>query len=74
MTNNKGLSVVLDDKRGIVIKSSGDILAQADGDVEVRSGKEMRVTGDKGVFIRQGDNRMEVRDGIRQVGRRIEQR
>ncbi|MCI9584625.1 MAG: hypothetical protein HFG46_13260 [Clostridium sp.] len=74
ITNHQGISVVLDDKKGITLESASDIVAIAGGDIDIQSQRELNVTGDKGIMIRQGDNRIEVKDGIRQVAREIWQR
>lgn len=74
ITNNKGISVVLDDKRGIILKSSGDILAFADGNIELESKKGIDVIGNKGVTVRQGDNNIEVKNGIKQTAKTIAQK
>lgn len=74
ITNNKGLSVVLDDKEGILLESDSDILARSEGNIEIDSGKELRITGNQGVVIRQGDNKIEVKDGIRQNAKTILQK
>lgn len=74
MTNNKGISIILDDKRGITLKSSADIVGLAEGDVWLHGGKEMQIIGDKGVTVRQGDNKIEIKDGINQTAKTITQK
>lgn len=74
ITNNKGISVVLDDSKGIIIKSSKDILAAIKGNIELESGKEINITGGKGITLTQGDSKIEVKDGIRQTARNIAQK
>ena len=64
----------MDDKKGITLESASDIVAIAGGDIDIQSQRELNVTGDKGIMIRQGDNRIEVKDGIRQVAQEIWQR
>lgn len=74
LTNHKGMSVVLDDKRGISLKSGRDVVILSEGDIEMNSKKNIRITGDQGVIARQGDNRIEIEDGIRQIARTISQK
>lgn len=74
LTNHQGTSVVLDDKKGIAIKSSRNVVVLADGDIEMHAGKEIEVVGDDGVLARQGDNKIEIKDGIQQIARTITQR
>ena len=73
ITNHKGMSVVLDDKRGISIKSDSDIVVMAEGDINMHSGRTMKVIGEEGVVASQGDNRIEIKDGIKQTARVIAQ-
>lgn len=74
ITNNKGTSVVLDDKKGVTIKSNRDILVMAEGNIEMHGKKEVQIVGDGGVLARQGDNKIEIRDGIQQIARTITQK
>ncbi len=74
ITNHKGMSVVLDDKRGISIKSDSDIVVMAEGDINMHSGRTMKVIGEEGVVASQGDNRIEIKDGIKQTARVIAQK
>lgn len=74
ITNHKGTSVVLDDKKGITIKSSRNVIVLAEEDIEMHAGKEVQAVGDQGVLVRQGDNKIEIRDGIQQIARTITQK
>lgn len=73
ITNHQGLSVILDDKEGLILESNSDIVALSGGDIDIHSGKALNLIGDKGITIRQGDNRIEVKDGIRQTAKVIRQ-
>lgn len=74
ITNHKGISVILDDKKGLTLESNTDIFALAEGNIEIQSGKELNIMGNQGITIRQGDNIIEVKDGIRQTAKKIQQR
>lgn len=74
ITNNQGISVILDDKKGITLESDTDIMAMAGGNIDIHSGKALNLIGDKGIIIQQGDNKIQVKDGIRQTAKVIRQR
>ena len=66
--------VCLDDKRGVSINSNKDIVIMAGENIDLHSEKEIRISGDEGVIARQGDNRIEIKDGIKQIARMIAQK
>lgn len=74
ITNHQGTSIELEDRRGIKIKSGRDVLIMAEGNIEMHGKKEMQIIGDKGVVARQGDNKIEIKDGIQQIARTISQK
>ena len=74
ITNNQGMSVILDDKEGILLESNGNIIFSAGGDIEIQSGRELNIIGCEGISICQGDNEIEIKDGIRQTANKIWQR
>ena len=74
ITNHQGMMVCLDDKRGVSINSNKDIVIMAGENIDLHSEKEIRISGDEGVIARQGDNRIEIKDGIKQIARMIAQK
>ena len=51
-----------------------DIVIMAGENIDLHSEKEIRISGDEGVIARQGDNRIEIKDGIKQIARMIAQK
>lgn len=72
ITNNRGMSIVLDDKKGIEIKSDKDIILDAGRAIDIKSGGLVLVKGKSAVILKQSNNMIAVRDGIREQGVRIE--
>lgn len=55
ITNNDGLEIKMDDKKGISIISNKDIKINADKNIEMQStGKKINVSGQKEVMFKQG--------------------
>lgn len=74
ITNHKGMSIILDDKRGILIKSSRDIRIVSEEGIEMESAKEAKVLAGKGILFRENHNSLSISDGIRHTGLMIEYR
>lgn len=72
ITNNKGMSIELDDDKGISIKSSKDIILEAGKAIDINSGGLFMVKGRSAVILKQSNNMIAIRDGIREHGERIE--
>lgn len=72
ITNNRGMSIVLDDEKGIKIKSDKDIILDAGKAIDIKSGGLVVVEGKSAVILKQSTNMIAVRDGIREQGVRIE--
>lgn len=72
ITNNRGMSIVLDDEKGIEIKSDKDIILDAGKAIDIKSGGLVVVKGKSAVILKQSTNMIAVRDGIREQGVRIE--
>lgn len=72
ITNHKGLSVILDDQKGVEIKSSKDILLDANGMIGLNCRGAVLAKGEDSVVLKQNANMIAVRNGIREHGVRIE--
>lgn len=73
LTNNKGISITLDDKEGITIKSNQKINIISENEVEIK-GAQIQLEGQSGVLLMEGSNMLMVRDGIKEQGMHIEHR
>lgn len=74
LTNHNGMSVLLDDAKGIKLISDCDISLEADKDIDIVSGSKINILGDNGVIIQQGANKIEVHEGITEYGSSIIQK
>ena len=72
ITNHKGLSVVLDDEKGIEIRSNKDIVLDAGGMIDINSGGSVVARGGSAVVLKQNSNMIAIRNGIREHGAIIE--
>lgn len=72
ITNHRGSSIVLDDERGIELKSNKSIILEAGEAINISSGGVAAVKGQSAVILKQSNNMIAVRDGIREQGVRIE--
>lgn len=72
ITNNKGMKIVLDDEKGIEIKSDKDILLEAEEGISINSGQNILAKGNDAVILKQSINMIAVRNGIREHGIRID--
>ena len=73
ITNHKGNSITMDDKKGIIIKSNRKINIISEREIEMK-GEQIQVEGKSGVFLMEGPNTLMVRDGIKEQGVNIEHR
>lgn len=72
ITNHKGMSIILDDEKGILIKSSRDIRIVSEEGIEMESAKEAQILAGKGILFRENHNSLSISDGIRHTGLMIE--
>lgn len=72
ITNHRGSSVVLDDEKGIELKSNKSIVLEAGEAINISSGGVVAAKGKSAVILKQSINMIAVRDGIREQGVRIE--
>lgn len=72
ITNHRGMSIVLDDEKGIEIRSNKNIILEAGEAIDLNSGGLVAVNGRSAVILKQSNNMIAVRDGIREQGVRIE--
>lgn len=65
MTNNNGMSIILDDEEGITITSNRDILIQSDENLEIKSSNEsMIVEASEFLELIQGDTKISMKEDI----------
>lgn len=68
LTNHKGSSVVLDDEKGIRIISKKMISLSSKGGIHFASKDKTHLEAGGGILLKQGNNVLMVRNGIRQNG------
>lgn len=73
ITNHKGITMTLDDDKGIIIHSNRKIDIVSDNEIEIK-GQQVQIEGCQGVILMEGPNMLMVRDGIREQGMNIEHR
>lgn len=73
ITNHQGMSIILDDDEGILIKSNEKVEITSESGIELKGGK-INIEGKKGVILMEGPNMLMVRDGIKEQGMNIEHR
>lgn len=73
ITNHKGISLTMDDREGITIRSSSKINIISENEIEIK-GEQIQMEGQKGVILMEGPNVLMVRDGIKEYGINIEHR
>ena len=74
LTNNKGLSIRLNDRKGIFINSNSGISIKSDAFVNIKSGSKISIHAKEGVSLQQNRNMLLVKDGIHEMGRNVEHR
>ncbi len=72
ITNHKGLSIVLDDNKGIVINSDRTVKITASESVEIESGGETSIVAVRGIIFRENNNSLMISDGISHTGLTIQ--
>lgn len=72
ITNNKGMSVELSDQKGITINSNKSIDITAEQNIDISSsGANLELDASNKILLKQGDTIMEMADGIRLSGGKI---
>jgi len=74
ITNHKGMSVELDDRKGILIKSDKNIYIRSAGGISLDGGEDVGISGKSGVFLKQNRNMLAICDGILEKADRVEHR
>ena len=74
ITNNKGMSIELNDKTGILIKSNKDIQISSSSGINLDGGEDVNIIGKSGVFLKQNQNILAVCDGILEKASKVEHR
>ena len=74
ITNHRGNSVVLDDKKGISITSDASVKITASESVELVSEGDVSVLANTGIVLRQNENSLVISEGISQRGLSIQYR
>ncbi len=74
LTNNEGLSIRLNDQKGIFINSNSGISMQSDAFIDIRSGSKVSIQAREGVSLQQNRNMLLVKNGIHEMGRNVEHR
>lgn len=72
ITNHKGLSIVLDDEKGIMINSNKAVKITASESVEFASGGETSIVAGRGIIFRENNNSLMISDGISHTGLTIQ--
>lgn len=72
ITNHKGLSITLDDNKGIIIKSNHNVRIEANDGIEIESGGEASIVSGRGIMFKENSNSLTISDGIRHTGLTIE--
>ncbi|MDK2811477.1 MAG: hypothetical protein PWR27_2186 [Petroclostridium sp.] len=72
ITNHKGLSIVLDDEKGIMINSNRVVKITASESVEFASGGETSIVAGRGIIFRENNNSLMISDGISHTGLTIQ--
>lgn len=69
ITNNDGLLIELDDKKGILIQSNKDITMEAKKDFQISSkDKKIEVTAPKGIKLEQGGTKIDINQEVKIKG------
>lgn len=72
ITNNKGMEICLDDGNGIRIKSTGNIELQSKDGMALSSGERLKVDSNGGILLKQDENSVIVKEGVRIDGLRVQ--
>lgn len=72
LTNNNGLSIELDDDKGISVRSNKSINITASEDIGISSTNAgLKMNASKRIVLQQGDSKMIMDDGIRMEGAKV---
>ena len=68
ITNHKGMWILLDDRKGITIKSKQQISLTASDGISLTSQGPILVEGENGITLQENETMLMLQDGIRQNG------
>lgn len=68
ITNHKGMSILLDDDKGIVIKSKKQIRFTASDGIAMDGGEKITAEAENGIILKENESSFIIKDGIRQNG------
>lgn len=68
ITNHKGMSIILDDDKGITVKSKKQIRFSASEGISVEGGEKITAEAEHGIILKENESSLIIRDGIRQNG------
>lgn len=71
MTNNKGMSVILDDEKGISIVSNKDITLQSSKNIHLNSSTKVNIQGKNGVNMRQKDSQINITEDLHELAQGV---
>lgn len=66
ITNHKGMSILLDDDKGIVIESKKQIQFTASNGISMEGGEKITAEARQGIILKENESSFIIRDGIRQ--------
>lgn len=72
ITNHDGLSISLDDRKGIRIQSDKDVTFLAEEALNIQCGGAVQISAEKGVYLQENQNLLMIRNGIKEKAMRIE--
>lgn len=68
ITNNKGMTILLDDHKGITLVSNKDIELHSGKNIKITGMKNVEIHGKNGVDLKQRSNQINISDSIREWG------
>ncbi len=71
ITNNRGMSICLDDEKGIEIKSTKSIELMSEEGISISSDGSIKIGSENGILLKQEENAIVVRNGVSVHGLRI---
>lgn len=74
ITNHSGMSVLMDDQKGITILSDKDVCIQSKDTIKMSAAANIDLQGEKGIQIEQNSNRIDVKDAITLNAQKIQHR
>jgi len=71
VTNNKGMSVVLDDAQGVTIVSDKDIIIDSKESIQVTCGEEVLVAAADAIKMEQGGTTLSLSEVVGMLGAQV---